>query len=291
MEHASAHDHARRRRMRRRTPGAAAALLAIAAAIAALYWWLAREPIAPGGEESPSAEQGADAPRMPTAAPVESPAEPAAPSEPSLPLPPLDASDTFLREQIGALSTHPLLAQWLAQSELASRVAASVDNLAEGRVPRAHMGFLRPREPFRVLGAEPHLRVDPASYARWDGVAEVVASVDAAAAAALYRRVEPLLQEAYAVLGYPDRALDARVVAAIDELLEAPILDASPPLVPHVKTYKWADPEIERLSPAQKLLLRMGPHHVATIQSKLRALRGALVPAAEDAWHEAPPSE
>ena len=43
-----------------------------------------------------------------------------------------------------------------------------------------------------------------------------------------------------------------------------------------VVTYKMLDPRLERLSPAQKHLLRMGPDNVKAIQAKLEAMAQAL---------------
>jgi hypothetical protein len=251
------------------------ALVAIAAAIAVLYWWLAGAPGWPPGagpqqETRPAAERFART-TEPAPPAVEQPA-----AEETIPLPPLGESDTFLREEASALSSQPDWAHWLAQSELASRFAAAVDNVAEGKSPRAHLEFLRPGEPFRVLGSDPDLRVDPASSARYDAVADVVASLDADACVAVYRRIAPLLQQAYVALGYPGRSFESRLRAAIDELLAAPVLGESPALVAKTLRYQWADPAIEGLSGARRQLLRMGPRNVEKVQSKLREIRNAL---------------
>lgn len=260
-----------RRAVRSRPPrwgrSVGVALVAAAAIAGLFYWWLARdtaERAAPSSERLPVAEH-----------PVPAPAPPPEAVQ-AIPLPPLDASDAFLREQVGALSSHADLARWLAEGDLASRFVASVDNVAEGKSPRVHLHFLRPSEPFRVLGAGTRARVDPASYTRYDVIADVVASLDAGTCVALYRRIAPLLQEAYVALGYPDRSFETRARAAIDELLAAPVLEESPVLLAHIGRYQWADPAIEQLSDARKQLLRMGPRNVERIQSKLTEIRAAF---------------
>jgi hypothetical protein len=43
-----------------------------------------------------------------------------------------------------------------------------------------------------------------------------------------------------------------------------------------VLTYMYVDPRLEKLSPAQRLLLRMGPENERRIQSKLRDFALAL---------------
>jgi hypothetical protein len=277
------------RKRARRGPGLGLALVAVALLIGALYAWLAQresqpeardevvERLAPDGEPAP--EPGA-----------EPPVAPVPPAEEPIELPPLAESDPLLREQLASLSRAPALAGWLAQSELAQRFVASVDNVAEGRSPRAHVAFLRPAEPFTAQGGDAAPRVDPASYARYDAIADVVASLDVAAAAAAYRHLAPLFQEAYESLGYPGRSFHERALAAIDVLLAAPVLEESPPLVRHIGRYRWADPELERAPDAVKQLLRMGPRNVARVQARLRELRAALGPA-PGAWDEGAPIE
>jgi hypothetical protein len=93
----------------------------------------------------------------------------------------------------------------------------------------------------------------------------------------LYRRFYPLFQKAYVDLGYPDGYFNDRVIEVIDHLLATPEIEGPVKLVrPHV-LYQYADPELEQLSPGQKLLLRMGNEHSATVKEKLREFRGRIV--------------
>ena len=55
-----------------------------------------------------------------------------------------------------------------------------------------------------------------------------------------------------------------------------PVVDGDVELTPKVITYAFADPALERLRPAQKHLLRMGPKNERAIQAELRALATAL---------------
>ena len=84
-----------------------------------------------------------------------------------------------------------------------------------------------------------------------------LAAVDAAAAAAAYRRIYPQLQAAYEDIGYPGRYFNDRVVAVIDHLLATPEPTA-PLLLERPKAmYIYSDPALEARSPGQKLLLRI----------------------------------
>lgn len=78
-------------------------------------------------------------------------------------------------------------------------------------------------------------------------------------------------------LGYPNGYFNDRVVEVIDHLLATPQPDEPVRLVrPHV-LYEFADPELEALSSGQKLMLRVGSRHAATIEHVLQDLRSQLV--------------
>lgn len=185
----------------------------------------------------------------------------------------LDASDEFIRTLVAALSSRPAWATWLATEGLARRFVVVTDNVAEGIAPTKHLGMVTPKQQFEAKGKGGGLIVDPASYRRYDGLADVVASIDTKGAAEAYRRLKPLLAEAYKELGRPDRDFDATLAAAIDRLLATPVPKGDVALVAGVKSYKLADPKLESLSPAQKQLLRMGPENVEKVQKKLREIR------------------
>ena len=59
-------------------------------------------------------------------------------------------------------------------------------------------------------------------------------------------------------------------------MLAVPVPEQPPELVKGVLTYRYADPELEALSPAAKHLLRLGPENAREIQEKLRFFRNAL---------------
>ncbi|MCB1055079.1 MAG: DUF3014 domain-containing protein [Acidobacteria bacterium] len=241
--------------------GAVVALVLIALAYAYL---LHRQP-------EPPPETAAAAEATPTPAPA-----PPAASEPDVELPAVDASDGYLRDLAGQLSSNPQLATWLGADSLARRFVASIDNIADGTNPATHLGFLRPSEPFQVMEKDGLPHIDPQSYHRFDTVARVFASIDSERAAQIYRRVKPLLQTAYRDLGYPDTDFDETLRRAIRRLRSTPVPEGPVALTPRVVTYAYSDPELESLSGAQRALLRMGPENERLIQVKLGELQRAL---------------
>jgi hypothetical protein len=261
-------------RRRDRLPIAVVALLLVA--LGAFVWWR----LSPGGGEAPPVEEPVEPPLDEAPAPSVEP-EPAPSAEPAeevppMPLPTLDASDAWLRAEAAGLSPHPSFPAWLASGDLVRRFVASADNVADGSSPRAHLPFLAPREPFRVTTRGDRTVVDPRSFARYDAVAEAVASLDAARCAALYRRAKPLVDEAFRALGPADASFDDRLARGVRVLLATPVPTGDEELVRPKVFYEYADPELESLDPAQKHLLRMGPANVRRIQAKLRELANAL---------------
>jgi hypothetical protein len=191
-------------------------------------------------------------------------------------LPPLDLTDPLVRELLGGLSSRPELAAWLATDGLIRSFVASVDAVANGGSPSPHLRPLAPVQPFAARAEGNVFLIEPRSYQRYDGIADTVAGLDAGGLARAYSTLRPRLQEAYRELGYPDANFDSAVERAIAQLLDTPMPNQSMAVQPAPVLYQFADPRIERLAPAQKQLLRMGPRNVGLIQGKLRDVSRAL---------------
>jgi hypothetical protein len=241
---------------------AAVAVIVVAAAAA---WfsvaWRARSQPATTAAAAPAAE-----PAAPTPAP--------AAVEPIV-LPPLAETDPLVRQMVAALSAHPTVARWLATNGLIRNVVVVVENIAYGAQPARHLPALRPPGSFRTIAGEDELTIDPRGYQRFAPIAAAVDSIDAQGAARLYRSLQPRIEDAYAELGRSE-PFDAALERALVVLLRTPALEGRVPVVPKGIGFAFEDPRVERLSPAQKQLARMGPVHVRIIQRKLRAIAAAL---------------
>lgn len=239
-----------------------AGLAVLAVAILAVMFLVLRRPVQP-----------AVTPQPVSAAP---PAAAATPS-PAVALPPLEASDAFVRGIAQTLSSHPELARSFARSALVRTLTAVVDNVANGETPRPHLEFLAPKQRFKAARRPPRQIVpDPAGFAGYDAFADAIGSVDANAAAAAYRALEPLFDAAYRELGHPDGGFRPALDRALRALAAVPVLREDVPLVPHAIGFRYEDPALEALSAAQKQFLRTGPRNVRIVQGKLKELRAAL---------------
>ncbi len=244
--------------------GIVVALLLIVAAIGAGYWYLLRPSTTPVSQAPPAKQEPAPAPA----------ATPLGAEPESVEVPPLDESDGVVRDLVRELSTHPRVLAWLATDGLIRNFSVVVENIASGQTPAKHLQVLRPTSPFSTTGTGTDVRVDPASYERYTPVADAVASVDAQAAARVYATLKPRIEEAHRELS--PEPFDRTLERAIVRLLETPIPAGGEQVVPRGAGYQYADPRLEALSPAQKLLLRMGPRNARIVQDKLREIAHAL---------------
>lgn len=254
----------RRRSSRNRTGAIVGAVVVLLLAVGGIWYWLQSRDATPTPDgAAPTAGEFMPADTLPEG--------------PALDLPPLDASDEFIRNLVAGLSEHPQFARWLVTDELAHRFVTSVVNVAGGSTPVSQVPFLVPEEEFAVQETSEGYVIDPASYGRYDLLAETFVSVDTQGTARLYRGLHPLFEEAYGELGLPDRTFDETLAVAIGNLLAVEVPDREVRVVPGEGIiYEFVDPSLEGLSHAQRHMYRLGPENARRVQEKLRELADAL---------------
>ena len=192
-------------------------------------------------------------------------------------IPPLDESDALVRQLVAALSSHPHVAAWLATDDLIRNFTAVVQDISGGWTPASRLQALAPAASFRVVDREGDLYIDAQSYARYDSLADAVASIDAAGAARLYATLKPRIEEADDEQGFPHVPFDRTLERAIVRLMATPVVSETVAVEAQgAKGFAYADAQLEHLSPAQKHLLRMGPRNVRIIREKLGEIAAAL---------------
>lgn len=193
-------------------------------------------------------------------------------------VPPLDESDSVVRQLVQQLTSHPTITSWLATTGLIRNFTVVVANIADNSTPARHLRGLRPAGTFTTMSSGGRTVIDPATYRRFDGFAAAASSVDAHGAARLYATLKPRIEEAYRDLGHPDTSVDRAIESAIGELLRTPVVEGPIAVSPGAKGigFVYADPSLEALTPPQKQLLRMGPENMRAIQNALRSVAVAL---------------
>ncbi|MEJ8837230.1 DUF3014 domain-containing protein [Ramlibacter sp. AN1133] len=256
--------------------------LVIAGVVVAWIWRSQR----PEPRESP-------VPAAVTAAPAAPASAPAAPAVPTVryPLPqagelPLASEDipAALADLLGAKA----VTAFLQTDGFARRAVATIDSLGREHSPVAAWPVLPTGGRFTVEERPdgPVIAADNAS--RYTPFVLLVGTLDVERAAKMYRRMYPLLQQAYRELGFGDRYFNDRVIEVIDLLLatpepaEAPRLQLTqvkgpiPSTRPWVR-YEFADPGLQGLAAGQKILVRVGPVNERRLKAKLAELRERIV--------------
>ncbi len=239
-----------------RTPWIVLAVALLVAVAAAVLWYLQRPAAGPAA--------------APTPAPSAEGAPAAAPTGPA---PAVDAAR--VRSLLEPVSRDARFRRWL-EGDLVRRWVVVTDNLAEGVSPRGQLGFLAPGRPFSVVRRGKQVVIAPDSYRRYDEFADVVASVDAQALAAVYRELHPVLEPAYRALGYPEASLDRVTAKALQRIERAPVRDGEVAVEGEGGLYLYADARLENLGSVEKQLLRMGPRNTRLLQAKAREILLAL---------------
>ncbi len=261
-------------RRRRRVRLAVIGVVVTLSAVGAYFYFLRRDggrlpaPPLPSWLETPGAEAHAT--------PTETPGPPTPTPGPTLTPAAEETLDELVRRVVAALSSHPQVVKLLATPGLVRRFVVSVDNIAEGKSPRQNLIALDPRDDFAVSQRGGRIFVSPKSYERYDPVADAIASIDVAGVAAAFAELEPRLDQEYRELGYPNRRFREVLARALERLERVPVPSEKVELRPKVKSYRYADPKLEELAPAEKHLVRMGPENAKRVQAKLRELRTAL---------------
>lgn len=289
--------HHRNQGMGKGSQWALAAVVLLGAGYAGWYFWNkessapATPPVvasapAPTAPEAPAVIESTPAPAADPAAAESHPLEPAADDQGH---PPLAAGDgegvaQAVTDWLGRERT----LRFVATDGLARRIVATVDNLARSQAAVR----LWPLHPVGGRMAvtqtdDGKMEIAPENAARYEPVVRFVVGLDVQQAAALYRRVYPVLQQAYEELGYPGQRFNDRLVAVIDHLLQTPepagplalklvqVQGQLPSKQPWLR-YEFADGELQALSAGQKILLRMGVAHTQRIKAQLQELRAQI---------------
>lgn len=206
------------------------------------------------------------------------PSTPAVNPAPALPpLPSLNESDADLSKDLLALNWRAGLAALFNREEMIRHFVVTVDNVAQGQLVAGQPVLMPPASGYQVDTInQDTFRVAETNAARYEPYLQLLESVPARQMLALKQRYQPLLDEAFRELGYPDITFDQRLRQAIGVLLATPAPQPQAELSRPALVYTYADPQLEALPEAQKQVLRLSPSQQQRFKALLQAYQQAL---------------
>ena len=193
------------------------------------------------------------------------------------PLPALADSDKFMLDSLAGLVNNKSLMEVFNTERIIRNIVATIDNLPSRRAPMSVMPVERARGKFITAGTESDLIISPMNAARYTPYVRIAETVDAKKLVELYVRLYPLFQETYEKLGYPKKYFNDRLIVVLDNLLAAPDIKEPVKLIQPNVFYLFADPDLEKRSIGQRLLMRTGSSNEAIIKGKLREIKQELI--------------
>jgi len=193
-------------------------------------------------------------------------------------MPTLANSDAPLRQDLSGLFDAGQMKMFVFKN-LIRHFVVTVDNLPRQKLPQQDRFVSAVPGGFKAeeAGGKDKYILSNANYARYEPFVKLAESVDLKKLVTLYTEYYSLFQQAYQELGYPDSYFNDRLVEVIKHLLAAPEPQGPVKLVQPKVFYQFADPDLEKLSAGQKLLIRMGPDNERRVKIVLRRLLRMLV--------------
>jgi len=199
------------------------------------------------------------------------------PENTAITLPGLDDSDNFFRDLLLTEKNTATLRAWLEREDLIRRSASYIDGLARGSLLGKIFPLNAPEGQFTTHRQADVIWLNAGNYERYNNTVNVLMALDMQQMAQIFHLIRPLLESAFAELGYQPRQMDGIILQSIDNILATPVIVEPLQLVRESVAYKFADPELEALLPLQKQLLRAGPENTQRLQQQAMALREALL--------------
>lgn len=187
----------------------------------------------------------------------------------------LDGSDQRFVAAVADLSG--TAAKWFVPKEQVRKWVVAIDQLAEGDVPTRNRPVTVARARFEAKrrGESDIWVPKDANYQRLNGLVQTVTAIEPERLAAYYRDWLPLFERGYEELGKRGD-FDRRMKLAIARIQAVKPLAEPVELKRPGAMYVYADSELEAAPDIDKLMWRLGPENLATIQAYLERLEPLL---------------
>jgi hypothetical protein len=214
------------------------------------------------------------------------------------PLPLLDSSDDWLKLKLPEITWRKELLKLIIDEDMIRRFVVFIDNFAQGIIAYEHSPFIPPSTKFtpdidsvsfkafvpnsqqdfldNTLPVKQNIwQWNENSSRRFSLYVDLLRSMDSENLIQWYKEIKPLIDEAYGELGYEDNFTNT-LQDAITRVLDMELPKSSMELIQPGVMYKFADPNLEALPGADKLLLRLGKDNLLVMKSVLLELHEKL---------------
>lgn len=189
---------------------------------------------------------------------------------------PADVGEAAVNKELARNWPLAQLRKYFNLQEQARRLVITVDNLPREHVPSQLRITRGVPELLRVQKDGETITLDPSNYERYDRIIGYVEKMDARKIGRLYAKFYPLLQRTYEETGFPEERFHDRVLAALDDMMDAPRPTGPIRLVQPKVLYRFEDDHLESLSAGQKIMIRVGPDNAARLRKVLARVRAAI---------------
>ena len=281
----AAHEHVTANRRSRL--GIGLSLVGMALLIGALIWGFTVDKPAPSADMPPSAPVS-EAPAAITSQSAEDTIESVVLPEPEPDLPPVTApeptielslaeANTQLAERLSALQIAPIDEQFASKPNAIERSVAIADILRQGEVPYKLLPVARPKQKFPFADNGLAVTMDPAGFARYDGLTNTLSKLDVNTTITLFREYQSTIEQAWQALGYADKSVEPALLEVLELIMLTPDIQLDARLLKDEANWVYEDESLEKLPALQKQIMRMGPENAERLKALARDLRGGLL--------------
>jgi hypothetical protein len=206
--------------------------------------------------------------------------EPFVETIPEIILPSLDESDVWVQEKLPNYTWRKELLKLVINKDMVRRFVVFTDNFAQGNLAYAHSPLVKPSTKFSANeinnGTTTDWKWNESTTQRFTLYVDLLRSFDSETLVQWYFEMKPLIDQAYAELGYPENNFTDVLHDAITKVLDMEIPKESLDLVRPSVMFRYKDEQVEALDDADKLLLRLGKENLLVIKSVLLEINERL---------------
>ena len=198
--------------------------------------------------------------------------EPEIVAEPAI----LDVSDQAIKQALITTLRSPVLSTLIVNESIIANMVATVVNTADGKLPENVSMLTATKNKFSVFTKGDNQFITPESFTRYNVYAQTFAAIETDSLLRLLNDYNDEITTQFAQITLPNSDFNLTLINAINELLDTPTVSLPIAVESDSVMYRFVNPQLEALSPAQKQLVRMGPDNMRLVKRKLRELRDAL---------------